>query len=754
TTRAAPAVAALAPVVRVHLAVGAPPLPLDRSAELVRLADARGARPDLDLLAGKGMLIADVDTMIDPFQPTFFKGDGGYYDWIDVNHDGHFTPTIDAIDLDGDGKAGKHEVAQPIAANPVDFYGDALPTHATLFDPGIDWVYLDTNGNAKRDYGAAAGFDDTTPAFGEPLFTPDDVNRNGQIDVGERFVRLQTSKLRAIFVNLDTPMVSHVFTRGVDLAATQIDYTAGMLYGTSDAFHATPADTIAVGDLPLVGRRWVGMAPDADLVVAWDPDNLPTAGAAWALQQSPDVMLYELAQWVTLPLDGSDALSQMLDSAAVNDHVTNVCPTGDQGSARKHAGMQVAPGVEGSLLFDLPAHAKAATTPLGTVWLSVNVQGGTPASLALVGPSGDRYDLLASPTGTLHGGAAYYATTQTTPRAVWFADIALYDGTPQTPLDVGGWTLAVGAAAAGTLVVDAYLADDRTTFNVGAAWDASVASDRSTIGIPSVADHCIAVNAQPDHLDATGTETWYDNYWAVYDLPAGYVDADLTLRAYCPLGPRIDGVVKPDITAPDNPWGAVPHDAESKSPFGSFTVFGGTSGASPHVAGVAALLAQAGIRGDDARAALRAGAAVDNITGVVPNGSYGYGRLDAAGALGVTSIGADVSVTLAVDPPEPARGQAFRLVPTLGGDVTGAQAEWDVGYDGTWDATWNAVAPYNDTASASGKRGYKVRVRNASGHVAEAVAWIDVPQKRAHGCSYAPGAAHAKDDDGDDDDDD
>ncbi len=553
-------------------------------------------------------------------------------------------------------------------------------------------------------------------------------------------MRLKTSKLRAIYVNLDTPKVSQVFTRGVNLSATQIDYTAGQLYGSADAFHATPADTILVGDVPLVGRRWVGMAPEADLVLAWDPEGLPTAGAAWALQQKPNVMLYELAEWVSFPLDGSDALSQMIDSATVNDGVTNVCPTGDQGSARKHAGMQVAPGGDGTLAFDLPAHAQALTGALGTVWVSVDVQGGAPSQLALVGPSGDRYDLLASAQGTLHGGASYYATTQTTPRATWFADVVLYNGTATTPLDIGNWTLDVGGAAAGTLIVDAYLTDDRTSFSVGAAWDASVASDRSTIGIPSVADHCIAVNAQPDHLDSNGQEPWYDSYWAVYDLPPGYVDTDLTLRAYCPLGPRIDGVMKPDVTAPDNPWGAVPHDAEAKSPFGSFTVFGGTSGASPHVAGVAALLAQAGISGDAARDALRAGADADGITGAVPNGSYGYGRLDAAGALGVKTVGADVSVTLAVDPPKPARGQPFRLVPTLAGDVDGAQAEWDVGYDGTWDTAYAAVAPYADLTSAAGKHGYKVRVRNAAGHVAEAVAWVDMAAPATHGCSFAPGA--------------
>ena len=111
TPGAARAVAALPDVIHVSLASARGPLPLDNSAALLRLADARGARPATDQMTGKGVLIADIDTLVDPFHPTFFKGDGGYYDWIDVDGDGVLTPGTDAIDLDADGKAGAMETA-------------------------------------------------------------------------------------------------------------------------------------------------------------------------------------------------------------------------------------------------------------------------------------------------------------------------------------------------------------------------------------------------------------------------------------------------------------------------------------------------------------------------------------------------------------------------------------------------------------------------------------------------------------------
>jgi hypothetical protein len=166
-----------------------------------------------------------------------------------------------------------------------------------------------------------------------------------------------------------------------------------------------------------------------------------------------------------------------------------------------------------------------------------------------------------------------------------------------------------------------------------------------------------------------------------------------------------------------------------KYPYGSYSVFGGTSGASPHVTGTAALLAQAGIRGDAARDAMRAGAIVDSDTGTVPNGDYGYGRLSAGGAFGIKTPGVDPSVTLSVSPPNPNIGDAITLVASAksnDGNDAALQAKWDDGYDGTWDTTYAAISPHPITVSAPGRYPFKVRVRNASGHIAEAVIWADV----------------------------
>ncbi len=758
------ALAALPEVARVRLATARGPLPLDHSAELIRLADARGARPALDLMTGAGVVIADVDSLVDVFHPTFFRGDGGYYDWIDVDGDGVLTPGVDAIDLNRNGMVDPGETAVLLsAATFADDEGKVVAARPAGFDPSIDWLYLDTNGNKARDFGAAGGFDDTAPAFGEPLFVPDDVNRNGKVDVGERLVRLGTSKFRKVFLDLDYQKVkvSHTFTRGTDLATLKTDYFAGAVYGFADAFHATGVLTIIAGDVPLVGRRWVGIAPDADLLVGWEVDNaesLPLKATTWALTEKPDVMLYELAPWTGVELDGSDALSALLDTSNQMDGVIHTCPTGDQGSAQKHTHADLAAGAVTTLPLLIPAVTKEGIGPLSYVDVSVHVRGGAATGLTLKSPGGEVIDAFApTSTGMLMAGAEYQVTTETTTRGTQFIDVVLYAPAAAMAIPVGNWTVTVTGDSAAMVGVDAYVSDDKSSWAAGAQWDASVATDTSTLGVPSTADHCIAVNAHPNHVEQAGAP-WYSVYYAAYDVPADPMETQGQVRAYSPRGPRIDGVQKPDITAPDNPWVAAEYaPGVDKAPYGAFRVFGGTSGASPHVTGTAALLAQAGIHGDAARDAIRAGAASDAVTGTTPNKNYGYGRLDTAAALGVKASGATPTITLTSTPATPTTDDKVTLTPAVtsgDGSTTGLQVKWDDDYDGTWDVPYAAPAPRTITSAMPVTRPFKARVRNAAGHIAEAVVWVTFttpppappapPPSKGCGCRTtpeAPGAA-------------
>lgn len=723
---------ALPEVKRVQLVPSAGPPPLDHSAMLLGLGAARGARPALDLLTGEGVLIGDVDTNADVFHPMFFRADAGYFDWIDVDLNGEFAPGVDAIDLDGDGEASAGETALLLRAETLGgFSSNAVPARSTSFDPAIDWLYLDENGNGKRDYGSAAGADEETPALGEPLFVPDDFDRSGKLDPGERVARLGTSKFRKLYVNIPKTegvgSYRHVFERDVDLLQHKTDYLGGQAYGYADAYHATSVLSIAAGDVALAGRRWVGLAPDAEILLAWEYENLPVGATTWALGQHPQAMLYEMCPWVGVELDGTDPLSKLIDSSTVNDGVSHVCPVGDQAGAHKHAAAQLAADETATLPFVNPSFLSA-----NYVQLSVYARGEGAAGIAasLVEPDGTPHD-LAQAECLLSTGAPCWVASETTERGTYQIDVLLYAEDADL-IPAGNWLLQLSAGAH-PATVDALLADSASGFGPGVAFHPSIANDFSTIGVPSTADHCIAVAAHTGHL-RTPSESWFEDY-----PPGGAGE----VRDYSPWGPRIDGMQKPDVAAPDNPWAAVPNDHPGPwdpdmMPHGGLASFGGTSGAAPHVLGVSALLIQAGLRGDGVRTAMQQGAIHDDVTGDTPNMRYGYGRLSAAGAFGVAPDGQPPSFTLTADPDEGVVGETMRLVPTAQssfGSTDGLEIKWDDDYDGTWDTPYAPLAAREIAMAEPGSRVFKARVRDSQGFFSEAAIRVSfTPTSKQGGC--------------------
>lgn len=361
-----------------------PGLPsLDRSAALLGLAGARGARPSVGELTGEGMVLADVDTLADVFHPDFFRGDAGWFDWIDVDDDGIFQVGVDAVDLNRDGEAQPTEIARLLRAAPVNISSgdEAAGVHVEGFDPSVDWVYLDENADGERNHGSAAGFAEDVPAFGEPLFVADDVNGDGVLSPAERLVRLGSSKFRKVYakVNYQTLKHDHVYERGVDMSQVPLDITHG-LYGYADALHGTGVLSIAAGGVALPSRRWVGMAPDAELVLAFGISNSVTAPVVWALSEEPDVLLHEASVWTSMEMDGSDPWSTLIDTSSANG-VINVCPTGNIGGARKHAVIQLEPAATGEMKFNLPAGTES-------VELTMHARGGTDVTLGLREPGG------------------------------------------------------------------------------------------------------------------------------------------------------------------------------------------------------------------------------------------------------------------------------------------------------------------------------------------------------------------------------
>ena len=684
--------------------------PLDRSAQRLGVAAARNAARRPDFQTGVGVRIGDQDSLVDVFHPDFFVADGGWFDWIDVDEDGTFSPGTDAIDLDRDGEASAAEIAQALHAEPTNVQNgerlDAL--RAPTFDPQIDWIYLDENGDGRRSYGEADGFDDADLAFGEPLFVPDDVDGDGRLDPEERLVRLGTSKFERVLVNVDFGPTRHVheYVRGVDLASTPSDVTGG-IYGYADTLHASGVFGILAGGVPLPSRRWVGIAPGATLLSSFNISSDTSNGLLWLFEQNVDVALHEYVLWTRIAMDGSDVYSALIDESA-EAGVANICPGGNIGGTGKHAEATLGDGESVELEIEIVSER--------SLEISLHGLGDGALEATLISGDSDTYPISAGATSadSLVDGGTLYTQGSLTSRGTQFQEALFVD-----PPSLERWRLRVRAVG-GPLVVHAWLGDEYGFATSSAFRDAS---DRSTIAAPATSDRCLAVGAIPSHLSTEDAA-----------FARAGDESENTVRAYSARGPRIDGELRPHIVAPDNPLSAL--GAGEILPFspgtaiaahGAYSVFGGTSGAGPHVAGVAALLVEDGLSGDEVLTRIRERAIADPVAGILPNDDYGFGRLAADVALDAPGIGAPPSVSIEVDPPFVAPNDEVS-VRVIVDDPDGEPTElrWDYDYDGEFDTPFGSTTVWTSRYDAPQIVRLKVRVRDSGGYAREAAAQIVV----------------------------
>ena len=249
-------------------------------------------------------------------------------------------------------------------------------------------------------------------------------------------------------------------------------------------------------------------------------------------------------------------------------------------------------------------------------------------------------------------------------------------------------------------------------------------SEAHLIGYPGTADSAITVAA-----------------YAAHDDPAygAYEESRGELRGFSGRGRRIDGTLILDIGAPDNAVSAhhrVDDGAGGWTHHGAYTVFGGTSGAGPHVAGTAALLKQLNPdwTGLEVRDAIRAAALVDDdvtADATHPVGElWGAGKLRTFEALYGQSPASNTSPTITVPPIYATVGELAMLHPEVADAEDGAadlQIFWDDNYDGTWDHGPQAsTEPRGVTFDATGVRYLKVRVVDSGGLTGETLAEVTV----------------------------
>lgn len=624
------------------------------------LRDANGER-----LTGRGRLLADIDSGIDPFHPMFFRADAGLRAWTDVDGNGVLDPGTDGVDMDGDGAIADAEVLRLLDVGVADIYFGGIIGKDGAYRPGWDWLYLDDNGNGVRDTGPKAGFTEQFPAYGEPLFTADDVDGSGVIEAPEKLMRLGTSKIRALM----TVGNGKVYRRGTDLINAPVKGDASM--------HGTGVSGIILGGE--LGSQVHGVAPDAELLMIDHSQSGATAlggdpwadlvtAAAWARDEGAEIMVHEYGTQFGEFADGGSDWEHMLDTLSAGG-VVQATATHNFAGYAGHAIVELPAGST----VDLPIVAQDATGAgfqVTRMILTARWQGAASDAIeaSITTPDGQTFPL----SGEQFDESGWYVVSEGDDSSRGTALLLTYvvhasSRTALDPLPSGDYTLHLQSLAPGPIQVQVSMGDD-TGYAYTVHFKSHV-SDAGTIAFPSTADSAISVGA------SVGNEKSY-----------GEVDAGI--KTFSGRGPRIDGAQGIDVVAPEDHYTAYPVQGPGEV---AYTRFGGTSGALPQVAGALALLLQAepGLSPADVLERVQQRSGSDAVTGATPNDDWGYGRLLTYRLVTGADPPANQPPTLHVDLGAAYRGQETTLDGSASSDpdddATDLTWRWDVGYDGAWD---------------------------------------------------------------------
>lgn len=546
-------------------------------------------------LTGKGVVIGDIDSGIDIFHPLFFFADGDWFNWVDVDKDGFFTPGVDGIDLNNNGVIDEGETL-----NYIEMKNGLKPfilTNSQVFNPDMDFLYVDINKNGKRDYGEAAGFTEADPTYGEPLFIAIDKNHNNLLDAGEEIVALKTSKVKAIREKDGT-----IRRRGIDLIKTEVD-TIG---------HGTGVCGILVGGT--IGIQKIhGIAPDAELVLA----NIKYDYTPRFVRQFPDmlrfletekvdIVLFEDGEWMYEFMDGSTE-EELLTNELAREGIIVVGGAGNLASGKMHIIDTLKSLETHSYTFKCPELVKEKTNDyvfISFLWKNFS----NFPTFVIETPDGLKSQPISQGANYFKlGNYLIYYSREISPRNTVMMKFQI---SKQNSGSIGGeWSISIKSMQYD--IFHGFLTDVSQSWSDASIWLSNKISDFNTVTFPSTADSCISVGAYIVNYAIPGFETEIGN-----------------LCYYSGRGTKLNGELGVDICAPG-------HLTFTAGKYYQYQFFSGTSSAAPHVVGLAALMKQYNktLTHSVFRNILRLTSLRDRFTGDVPNPEWGYGKLAPEAAL-------------------------------------------------------------------------------------------------------------------------
>jgi subtilisin family serine protease len=428
------------------------------------------------------------------------------------------------------------------------------------------------------------------------------------------------------------------FSYGYECSSVDID--SGLCPENDTFGHGTHVAGIAAST-GLATGNYTGIAPGAKIIFVKSGQPLCN-GASWTFQNAQilDGVSYiikkskQLGMRAVISLslggnigghDGSDPLEQALDSF-VESGTPIVVAAGNEAGSNEHVVGQ-------------PVQASNVT-------VQVNVaQSTTDLQIDVWYPKQDEIDAtLVDPNGTVYPvpnflGNSHFAsgignvTTRLTSSNV--SDEAYMEVNSTQPLPQSGWHVSLGGRRIGSDGVWNAWVDGESCSYPAASFVPGPGyqiDEHDTLDIPGTALNVITVGAY------TTKSTWkgIDGHsYGSSDIQVGQI------ASFSSLGPTRDERIKPDIVAPGMYIASARSDmlpVDSSDPDSFHRILAGTSMATPHVAGVIALMLQyaPGLQSSQIIQVLRGTARLDSFTGIFASGSptWGFGKLDARTATG------------------------------------------------------------------------------------------------------------------------
>jgi Subtilase family len=567
--------------------------------------------PDFQYLRGDGIMVAIADTGVDIYHPSLFRADPGNhtYSWYDNGNGFIDNSGSDWVDLNHDTIHQTHETLRFFDGRTTDWLGTVTNTDG-VYQADVDWLYNDLDNSSTRDYGPPT-FDDSWPCLGEMMFITEDQNSNNSLDPGELIIGLNQPKVMATY-NGD----GNTRSRGVDLTLSDMD-TSG---------HGTEVSGALAGGWPGYSR-YTGIAPECEILMYNRWTGIGMSQFYWwsTSHMGAQVMLWEIGAWSGLYMDGTDAMDLEVN-AAEDMGIHQVVTAGNLAGYSRHASGWVDPDdnppqASEYVFTNLPGSVSFNNVYVTIIWPHFD---GTAPVFDIYDPSNSSF-YFNMPSGGWHGIGStpnhqFMAQRNANGNGTNMFHIEIQRSPSGSPLIATYFQINIHSASTNpNFFVNIYGADNATGWGGGTTltgYNNITVNDTSTVTSPATALDAISVASYSTRTDGYGTGTTIGD-----------------ISPFSGRGPRIDGLLKPDVSAPGD-WDIYSPASvgESATTFiGEYREFGGTSAAAPHVAGAVALYMQFDPITYGSPSNLKTQIQNDCIgdvhTGAIPNNTWGYGKM-------------------------------------------------------------------------------------------------------------------------------